>query len=627
MDQLATQLISPPREFSLVPFWFWNDDLSEPEILRQIADFDAHGVYGFVIHPRVGLPRSIGFMSDAMLRFAAVAVREAKRRDMRVMLYDEGMYPSGSACGQVVAENPDLACRCLAIQELKQGEQPKAEGDQKVVAVRETASGKRVAVIDRKANSYIRGLHYIGEGPKEDEPPAGDILNPETTRAVLRLVYERYHRALGEHFGSTVIGLFTDEPHPLGKSREKHVRPGSAAVLEHVSRTLGYDFVPHLPALWYDDEPDAKRYRADYDRAIRRRLDESWYRPLSDWCASRNVALCGHPAQGDDYAVQRFFTFPGQDVVWRFIEPDKPSALEGAESTQGKVTSSAMVHLGRRRNSNEFCGAFGHQTTFEEMKWLADWLLVRGINLLIPHAFYYSIRGPRKDERPPQLGPHTPAWEDGRFTAFAEHCRRLSWLNTDAQHVCDVAILTDGDHAAWPAAKVCFQHQRDFNYIDAETVLAAEVAHDGLRVGPHARYQLVILDGVGTLPPAAVERLRPMIDAGHVVAFGDAPRITGVPVAASPQDLVAIIDRTCAPDVRLAPASPGLRFRHVVKGGQHFYILFNETRQPIAGTLTVAATGQRRWVDTVAGRSAEAAAGDLQLNLGPYGVALLHVAT
>src|SRR5688500_10357141 len=252
---LLEELRSPPREYSLMPFWFWNDALSEEEILRQIADFDAHGVYGFVIHPRVGLPREIGWMSDAMLRFCAVAIREAKRRDMRVILYDEGMYPSGSSSGQVVATDPRLAARCLVMQKLAGDEQPRLEPDQNLVAEMKTASGQRVAIVDRKANSYIRGIHYIGEGPREDEPPAGDILNPETTKLVLRLVYDKYHDALREYFGNTVIGVFTDEPSPLGKSRERNVRPGTTGILKHVSRLVGYDFTPHLPALWLEDEP------------------------------------------------------------------------------------------------------------------------------------------------------------------------------------------------------------------------------------------------------------------------------------------------------------------------------------------------------------------------------------
>jgi hypothetical protein len=559
----------PSREFSLLPFWFWNDDLGDAELLGQIADFDAHGVYGFVIHPRVGLPRSIGWMSDAMLEFMAVAIAEARRRDMKVILYDEGMYPSGSSSGQVVAANPDLACRCLALA----GDGPLEPG-QNLVATLTTASGRRVTVIDRKADAYIRGLHYVGDGPAEDEPPAGDILNPATTRQVIRLVYDRFHEHFAADFGRTILGVFTDEPNPLGKCREKGVRPGTAGIVAHVNRILGYDFTPHLPALWFDDEPDAQRHRADYARAIRRRMEETWYAPLSGWCASKSVALCGHPDRGDELGAQRFFHIPGQDLVWRWVEPLKPTALEGPESTQAKCSSSAMTHLGRRRNSNEFCGAYGPQTTFEEMKWLADWCLVRGVNLLIPHAFYYSIRGPRKDERPPQLGPHTSAWDDGRFKAFADHCRRLCWINTDSQHVCDVAILTDPDHCAWRAAKVLFEHQRDFNYLDPETLLAsATVTADGVRIaGMH--YRALIVDGLSELPPKLRDRLRPLIDAGHVFTHNG-----------NAAELSAFLGRVPV-DVRLVPPSPDIRVRHVTKAGRHYYMLFNEGGQHIETTAS-----------------------------------------
>ncbi|MHC4356209.1 MAG: hypothetical protein ACYS0H_26195, partial [Planctomycetota bacterium] len=104
---------NPPREFSQAPFWFWNDRLSEDEIIRQMADFRDHGVYGFVIHPRAGLPRSIAWMSDRMIYFMRVAIEEAAKQRMWVVLYDEGMYPSGSSSGQVVAENPAFRTRGL----------------------------------------------------------------------------------------------------------------------------------------------------------------------------------------------------------------------------------------------------------------------------------------------------------------------------------------------------------------------------------------------------------------------------------------------------------------------------------------------------------------------------------
>lgn len=35
--------------------------------------------------------------------------------------------------------------------------------------------------------------------------------------------------------------------------------PGTTGILEHVNAFLGYDFTEHLPALWYEDEPDAAK--------------------------------------------------------------------------------------------------------------------------------------------------------------------------------------------------------------------------------------------------------------------------------------------------------------------------------------------------------------------------------
>ena len=36
---LLAEFRDPPREFSLTPFWFWNDTLEPDRIRAQIADF------------------------------------------------------------------------------------------------------------------------------------------------------------------------------------------------------------------------------------------------------------------------------------------------------------------------------------------------------------------------------------------------------------------------------------------------------------------------------------------------------------------------------------------------------------------------------------------------------------
>ncbi len=99
----------PTREFGIMPFWFWNDDLDEAEIVRQIREFHAKGFGGFIPHARIGLSQRVGYLTDEWFRLVEVAVEEAAQLGLKVVLYDEGSYPSGSAQGRAVAENPAYA--------------------------------------------------------------------------------------------------------------------------------------------------------------------------------------------------------------------------------------------------------------------------------------------------------------------------------------------------------------------------------------------------------------------------------------------------------------------------------------------------------------------------------------
>ena len=588
---------TPPTEFSVIPFWFWNDDLDAAELRRQIADFQAHGVHGFLIHPRVGLPRELGWMSEKLLHFYDVAIEEAARRGMQVILYDEGMYPSGSSSGQVVAENPAFQCRCLAKIDLSTGEEPQLAEGQTLVAVVARHNSQRVAVIDRPLDAFIRGLHYTGDGAAEDakaedEPPAGDLLNPAAVDCFLRLVYDKFATRFGQHFGKTVIAIFTDEPSPLGRPRERGIWPGTTGILAEINRILGYDFTPHLPSLWYDDEPEAAHFRSEYARAIGLRMEEVWYQRLYDWCSRHNLPLTGHPAQADDLGAERYFHIPGQDLVWRWVLPDHPSALEGAQSTQAKCASSAMIHLGRRRNLNELCGAYGHELTWAEMNWLADWCFVRGANLLVPHAFYYSVRGIRRDERPPDVGPNSAWWE--RYPIYAARCARLSWLNTDSAHICHTAILGASDHLPWQAAKVLFEYQRDFNYLEERHLWEdAQVDASGIGIaGMH--YTALILDQPPH--PSTGPALALLEKSGRLIRH--AP-------AAPAGELVARLDALVSPDVTVHPPASALRIRHIRKDRMDCWLLFNERKESLETNVHLAGADSLLRVDPATGERAE----------------------
>ncbi len=562
---------NPPREFSVMPFWFINDELDESELRRQIADFEEHGVYGFVIHPRIGLPLDMEWMSSKMLHYYRVILDEAQKRQMKVMLYDEGMYPSGSSCGQVVAKNPDHQCRCLAKIELPPGEEPTLADGENLIAVVDTVNNGRVAVIDRKLDSVIRGLHYLDDKGSESSPPAADLLNPDAVDSFIDSVYERFYQELKPFFGETIIGIFTDEPSMTGRCREHAVMPGTTGIIPIVNEILGYNFTPHLPALWFDDEPDALCHRAAYHEALNTRFEKTWYARLSDWCTQHDTALCGHPAESDEIAPLRYFQIPGQDIVWRWVLPDTPSAIEGAHSTQVKCSASAMLHHQRRRNLNEYCGAYGHETTYEEMEWLSNWCLVRGVNLLVPHAFYYSVRGLRRDERPPAVGPNSPWW--GKFRAYADSCRRLSWLNCDSEQVCSVAVLTPGYHIPWKAAKVCFENQYDFNYLEDRHLLEdAVVSEDGIRIaGMH--YQLLIVEK--EVDDKYRDKLSILENAGRLFYY----------YPGMETELLYRMKELAPRSFDFSPVVSALRVREVIKDGRRYMIIFNEECKPVSTTL------------------------------------------
>ena len=607
-QDVPKDFIDPPHEFSVMPFWFWNDTLKDNEIIRQIADFEAHGVYGFVIHPRIGLPADMKWLSPGMIHAMDVAISEASKRKMYVILYDEGMYPSGSSSGQVVERNPAHAAHGLAKIDLKNGEMPVLKEGMKLVTITGRPDGSRIAIIEQPSGGVIRGLHYTGDEnarPGEETPPAGDILNPDAVTSFMELVYEKYAASFGKYFGNTILGIFTDEPSPLGRSSARGVVPGNASLLPQIKRILGYDITPFLTDLWYNDNHDSKMHRSDYNRAINICLEENYYKRLGNWCYLHNISLMGHPAGSMDIGAERYFQIPGQDLVWRYVEPG-PKALDGQNSTVAKCASSAMLHLEYRRNLNELYGAYGHNLTYDEMTWLADWCFVRGQNLLIPHAFFYSIRGPRYDERPPDVGPHSAWWPE--YRQFSDACRRLSWLNSDSRQVCDIAILTDEAFLPDKPAKILFQHQRDFNYLEARHLgNEARISSRGVVIAGMT-YKALIIDTISHLPDSAVPLLKKLAKRKHLIvnaASKYASWFKGAFVYTTDDDLVNAVNKLITPDIVLTSPSENIRYRHVIKDEDDYYMLFNEEANEVTTGCRSPVAGRRYLLDPATAKATE----------------------
>lgn len=75
------------------------------------------GVNGFVLHPRIGIPEEMPYLSETYFGAVRFIVETAAGLGMKVVLYDEGMYLSGSAHGKVVEANPEYASKGLFLVE------------------------------------------------------------------------------------------------------------------------------------------------------------------------------------------------------------------------------------------------------------------------------------------------------------------------------------------------------------------------------------------------------------------------------------------------------------------------------------------------------------------------------
>lgn len=486
--QLWKEIMEPPGEFSPVPFWFFNDEPDEARIRLQLEDFVAKGIHAFVLHPRIGIPEHIPYLSSEYFDAIRFIVKTASELDMKVVLYDEGMYPSGSAHGMVVRENPEFASKGITV--------VKAAGELTEAGIQtdnreslcgwtlagngeamngQTLAGNREIVARLKDGSLlvygftggtIRGIHF-GEDDGEDRAPkSADILNPEAVRAFIRLTHERYYEELKEYFGTTVCGFFTDEPCALGRNASDYREwvPG----LEVEIREAGGD-PAELAALFENQENPTTRI---YHRLIKRHLRETFYRPLSDWCEVHGIALMGHPAESDDIEEELYFHVPGQDLILRRVEP-MTGGLSGKDSVQGKLTADIARLLGCRKNMNECFGVCSRDGipwyfTGGDMKWYIDWLGIRGVNLFVPHAFYYSIAGKRKEERPPDVGPMNIWWPHYRY--FSDYMKRISWLMTDSKDYASVAVLCDNNNVPAEAVAGLYENQVGFHYLPISMV-------------------------------------------------------------------------------------------------------------------------------------------------------------
>lgn len=487
-QDLIQELLHPGAEFSPIPFWFFNDAFEKERVRKQLEDYVEKGVNGFVLHPRIGVPEDLPYLSEGYFDAVKFIVKTAAELDMKVVLYDEGMYPSGSAHGKVVEANPEYASRGIHLVEAYEIDRADENG------VFYTKKGREQIIArleDGTAIAYgftggtIRGIHFGEDDGEAGAPKSADILNPDAVDEFIRLTHDAYYEHLKEYFGTTVIAFFTDEPCTLGRNAGQY-REWTPGLEKELAAAGGR---PEELAALFTKTGKAVAGREDivkveenptvvlYHQLIKRKLREVFYARLSSWCERHEISFIGHPAESDDIEEELFFHIPGQDLIMRRVAPET-GGLREFDSVQAKITADLARHLGRRRNANECFGVCCRENipwyfTGGDMKWYIDWLGLRGVNFFIPHAFYYSVTGERKGERPPDVGPNNIWWK--HYRRISDYIKRLSFLMTDSVNGAKVAVLCDNNKVPYTEIACLYENQIEFNYLPAALLDKAEV--------------------------------------------------------------------------------------------------------------------------------------------------------
>lgn len=439
------------------PFWSWNDDLDEQELRHQVREMKKAGWGGYFMHSRVGL--STAYMGEAWMKCIKACVDEGKKLGMKSWLYDEDGWPSGYGGGLVSGRGGEFVQQYLKYREQqltssmsqfvpRPGSLKYYLGEKKgtVIGNLEDVTGQPILVSAHRGKTVFE--FYV-------EPRGGyvNVLNPKVVQTFIETTHDRYYETFSDEFGPdrSIPGIFTDEPQYAWL-----VTPWSDDIPQWFRGRRGYDLLASLPLLFYE-LPGYRKVRHDFYRTVTEMFVQTFTKRIYEWCQAHRISLTGHqnensgdPAReggqagvlwfqvgtGGAMPHYEYMQIPGIDQLKSCIHYDR---MERYIIPLGKQVSSVAHQFGGRRVLCEIFGNSGQNMSFDEQKWLANWLFVVGVDLLCPHLALYSLRGNRKRDCPPTLSYHQPWWD--YFHIINDRFARIAFMLTQGRHVADILVL------------------------------------------------------------------------------------------------------------------------------------------------------------------------------------------
>lgn len=547
------RLMTETQGSYILPFlWLKGED--NDTIKKELDRIEACGIREICVESR---PHP-DFMGPGWWENVDCLMDEARRRSMRIWMLDDDKFPTGHCNGAFKKKHPELKKTYLAERHvdvmgpctdsaLLVQNFLGSDGELLKILAYQKPDGETLAVsadgvldlTDTLTDGFI--FFSLPKGPYRIEvlftTQSGggrdnymNLIDQDSVRVLLDEVYEPFYERYKNDFGKTFAGFFSDEPelgncpgYPFDMTLgTKDVKlPWSAGLYELLSEEWKEELPKNLTALWYGMGEQTGKIRYTYMDALTKLVQTCFSGQIGGWCRERGVEYIGHIIEDDNahsrmgcsighyFREMRGQDMAGIDVVHHQIVPGFTEKIHQwiAGDCDGEFfhfglakLAASEARLDAKKKGRALCEIFGNYGWAEGvtfMKWLANHMLVRGINHFTPHAF--SMQYPD-----PDCPPHFYAGGNNpQFACFArlmKYMNRVSHYLSGGSSEADIAVLYHGE-AEWTGEPCMFfqkpvrnlmEHQMDCDVVTLDYLKEAGFENGKVRIGER-RYAVLVI--------------------------------------------------------------------------------------------------------------------------------------
>jgi len=614
-------------------FWGINIEQDHDNIRNYVKWCKRQGLGGFNIIIGSGCEgRANEQWISKLLDAYEVAFKTAEEEGLKVWIFDDWGYPSGTAGGLVCTEDSYRLKRMYVSHDLtlEPGNKISVTMPEKLISAAVLLPRGESKKLDAKPGQQME--YCAGNQPERlvvvaweydkhmsksscrsypGDPAMSciDMLNPKATRKFLEVMHERYYKRFSHYFGNVIKGFFYDEPYLSFEF------PWTEALPEVFKEKKGYDIVEVLPQLLANIHSAGRgpvaKYADDYFDVWTEMASKAYYGEMAKWCHEHGVELAGHQdldhhlntlntISGHFYKNMRNNDRPTVDVIWAQIEP-------GPFVDFPRYAGSVKHLLGKKHATAETFAAMGYALHGDIMRYITDHQTIRGIDDF--HLMYSSNKPPIDEEYSPMSPNHMLQTPFGP-TIF-KRMAKASALSLIGSSACTTALfipshdiyrtqmrlrsigINNADDLPWEWVDRIAKHLTympcDFCYIWEEAINELSVTDGGLLTGSGHIIDTIILPPDCTLSEELIEKLRLFSQKGG--------RIITIfkPVWALEKESILCSQVTSLSDLIKRRVRTNMRTRISlctrIDGDKTIYMLLNESREMANVELTIDGTG------------------------------------